>query len=617
MDDILVDIKCLIPGHETKEFGVATSENNTVVGVIRKACKENGIPMRTSYVLRDSHQKILPWSSTLRHCNVSHGAALYLSSEDEEVHTTNGCSWNTWWFVAAICLLIGGVGATAIAVLMSKNGAIAYKYGVVMDAGSSHTSLFVYKWDGEKVRDTALARQIHLCRVKGGGITSYAEQPTNLSAPLQVCLEEAKNKIPSDKRKATPVFLGATAGMRMLDIVNKTQSDAILKEVRKTIKKYPFKFDHPDQQARIISGKEEGTFGWVTANYVSGKYGVVPPSAVGKENQLHVDSEDNTVGALDMGGASTQITFYTPHLRPDATNYTEDLHLYGSNYSVYTNSYLCYGINEAIRKYLAYIVNTQGVNSTNFSSPCGFQGNITTESYSNVFEAPCAKRFSYSFKWHQISEDVDKDANYTFIGTGNTTECEAAVMNIFNFSAPCPLENCTFNGVYQPPVYGQFYAFSSFFYEMSFLNLTRNVSFSLADFETDLAKLCSEDWSVVKTKKTGDKAMLGWYCFEGHYIHTLLIRAYKFDDKSWNNIHFIKKINNTDIGWSLGYMINSSNIITPEGPTTYISTPVFSVLIALFAIFILLSVCFGCYAKKYQRYNAGRYYESVPTYGAV
>ena len=64
-------------------------------------------------------------------------------------------------------------------------------------------------------------------------------------------------------------------------------------------------------------------------------------------------------------------------------------------------------------------------------------------------------------------------------------------------------------------------------------------------------------------------------------------------------------------------MLNSSNIITPEGPETFISTPVFSALIALFAIFILLSIAFGCYAKRYQKYNAGRLYESVPTYGAV
>lgn len=64
-------------------------------------------------------------------------------------------------------------------------------------------------------------------------------------------------------------------------------------------------------------------------------------------------------------------------------------------------------------------------------------------------------------------------------------------------------------------------------------------------------------------------------------------------------------------------MISSSNTISSEGPETFISTAVFSALITLFAIFILLSIAFGCYAKRQQRYSAGRFYESVPTYGAV
>ena len=84
-----------------------------------------------------------------------------------------------------------------------------------------------------------------------------------------------------------------------------------------------------------------------------------------------------------------------------------------------------------------------------------------------------------------------------------------------------------------------------------------------------------------------------------------------------NILYVSLQINNTDIGWSLGYMLNSSNIIEPEGPETFISTPVFSALIALFTIFVLLSIAFGCYAKRQQKYNAGRFYESVPTYGAV
>ena len=52
------------------------------------------------------------------------------------------------------------------------------QYGIVLDAGSSHTSLFIYKWDGEKQKDTALARQTHTCKVAG----TYFNQ--NLSCGL-------------------------------------------------------------------------------------------------------------------------------------------------------------------------------------------------------------------------------------------------------------------------------------------------------------------------------------------------------------------------------------------------------------------------------------------------
>ena len=75
------------------------------------------------------------------------------------------------------------------------------------------------------------------------------------------------------------------------------------------------------------------------------------------DNAVYEGEGNGTLGALDMGGASTQITFYTPDLKKEATNYTEEVQLYGANYSVYTNSYLCYGIDETIRKYMAYLVN--------------------------------------------------------------------------------------------------------------------------------------------------------------------------------------------------------------------------------------------------------------------
>lgn len=41
-------------------------------------------------------------------------------------------------------------------------------------------------------------------------------------------------------------------------------SDAVLRAVAATLKTYPFDF----RGAKILSGEEEGVFGWVTANYL-------------------------------------------------------------------------------------------------------------------------------------------------------------------------------------------------------------------------------------------------------------------------------------------------------------------------------------------------------------
>ena len=53
-----------------------------------------------------------------------------------------------------------------------------------------------------------------------------------------------------------------------------------------------------------------------------------------------------------MGGASTQIAF-VPELREHSTS---KLRLYGTDYFVYTHSYLCYGKKEAERRFLAQLV---------------------------------------------------------------------------------------------------------------------------------------------------------------------------------------------------------------------------------------------------------------------
>ena len=41
------------------------------------------------------------------------------------------------------------------------------QYGIVMDAGSSHTSLFIYRWDSERVGHTGLVEEMSECEAPG------------------------------------------------------------------------------------------------------------------------------------------------------------------------------------------------------------------------------------------------------------------------------------------------------------------------------------------------------------------------------------------------------------------------------------------------------------------
>ena len=62
-----------------------------------------------------------------------------------------------------------------------------------------------------------------------------------------------------------------------------------------------------------------------------------------------------TVGALDLGGASTQITFLTEQRLEDQKDVMQ-LRLYGRDYTLYTHSFLCYGRDQALKMLLAHLI---------------------------------------------------------------------------------------------------------------------------------------------------------------------------------------------------------------------------------------------------------------------
>lgn len=60
------------------------------------------------------------------------------------------------------------------------------------------------------------------------------------------------------------------------------------------------------------------------------------------------------MGALDLGGASTQISFVPDgFVGSESPNNSMMFRLYGNNYNLYTHSFLCYGKDQALRLTLA------------------------------------------------------------------------------------------------------------------------------------------------------------------------------------------------------------------------------------------------------------------------
>ncbi|NXN80127.1 ENTP8 diphosphohydrolase, partial [Bombycilla garrulus] len=459
------------------------------------------------------------------------------------------------------------------------------KYGMVFDAGSSHTSLFVYEWDSDKENDTGVVSQTFSCDVQGQGISSYANNPPEAGNSLRECLDKALQVIPAEKQRDVPAYLGATAGMRLLREQNSSATEQVLAEVAKTMQEYPVAF----KGARILTGEEEGAYGWITINYLLDSFTKYSPKA---HTWLRPEAA-NIFGALDLGGASTQITFM-PEGSVLSQNEASEFTLYGYSYNIYTHSYLCYGQNEMLKRLAKELI------VANF---CKVRGEKYLHGAAPRQQSSLGQRHAGSLKLVCLcgrGNEVKQSENYTVTleGRGNASGCLAALRKLFNFSACGQSQDCTFDGVYQPPLRGQFIAFSAFYYNFNFLNLTE--AQPLAVVREAIEELCTRSWEDLSSSYPKENLnRLPKYCANANYILILLLDAYKFNETTWNNIFFQMKAGSADMGWTLGYMLNLTNMVPAEAPARLkghrpslwavaITFIIFTLVLGLTALLLLL-----------------------------
>ncbi|KAI6008076.1 nucleoside phosphatase family-domain-containing protein [Pisolithus marmoratus] len=379
----------------------------------------------------------------------------------------------------------------------------ARRFGVVIDAGSSGSRLQIYSWEdpgvvlaekGDIVRNTlpkvekgVKEGEDWITKAEPGPsesslcLSSFADNPEGVASYLEPLIQHAQSRIPPSLEPETPLFLLATAGMRLLSPVQQARVlNAACQYLRSSSN---FRIDGESKDGpcglsvQIITGEEEGLFGWIAVNYLMDGF------TGGK-------SEKTTYGFLDMGGASTQIAFEPADsdLRSDNEVLVDvRLRLLGGEevkHRVFVTTWLGYGTNQARERYV-----TETIRHAEDPQPLdtGDPGYIPD---------PCLPKDLILSEGHR---SVDSSVPYQLIGTGSFTQCLQKTAPLLNKEAPCAEEPCLFNGVHVPPINfssSHFIGVSEYWYSSEHV-FGLGGPYDFVQYERAATAFCGTDWDGI------------------------------------------------------------------------------------------------------------------------
>ncbi|XP_053315515.1 ectonucleoside triphosphate diphosphohydrolase 6 isoform X1 [Spea bombifrons] len=234
-----------------------------------------------------------------------------------------------WWYPSAQ-LTLDGPGSAAMSgkemeEISNKDEA---SYGIMFDAGSTGTRIHIYKFTRGSTDIPQLEHETF--KALKPGLSAYADEPDKSAAGINELLDIAKKEIPEFLHRSTPLVLKATAGLRLLP---GEKAQKLLDKVTEVFQASPFLIGK--DSVSIMNGTDEGIFAWITVNFLTG-------SLTNPNRKL--------AGMLDLGGGSTQITFY-PYIKETFPNspagYITTFQLFNTTYTLYSHSYLGLGLMSA------------------------------------------------------------------------------------------------------------------------------------------------------------------------------------------------------------------------------------------------------------------------------
>ncbi|XP_068020192.1 ectonucleoside triphosphate diphosphohydrolase 2-like isoform X2 [Melanerpes formicivorus] len=433
------------------------------------------------------------------------------------------------------------------------------KYGLVLDAGPSHTILFIYQWSTTKANRTGVIRECSSCAVQGLGLSSYSDSPQKAGKSLEPCLKWAQKEIPAEQHSQTPLYLGATTSMRELNLTHPILSDTALADLTVALKSSPFDF----QGAQILPSPNKEAFNWVAVNYVLQNF-----FKYDWRGQL-VPSGKGMAGVLSVGGTSTQLT-YKVEEESQAPEDGVRLQLYGQTHKVYTHHCPCHGTDQLRSRLLATLIQDQRSAQTVWN-PCWPLTYSQEVQWQSVQAGPCAA--GGDTRHSPGPEEV-----FNISGSSNATACVGLVQGLLNSSSSCSF---LMHSPSKPRT--RFLVISE---AMDFMRET-GPSPDLGQAVDRLCGMSIKEWHQLARESQRSLDSLADYCLTSAFIFQLSTKGYTLDlDGSvWTAF---QKMGDTSSGWTLGYLLSVSSSTPQDSPSFLkgIDSGVWSLLLILFVVLL-------------------------------
>ncbi|OWB72375.1 hypothetical protein B5S31_g2083 [[Candida] boidinii] len=453
-----------------------------------------------------------------------------------------------------------------------------FHYGIVIDSGSSGSRLQVYRWENpeslqKSVKDKKVARSIIKVVQESDwtykttpGLSSFANNPDDVwDDHFEPLIEYAEKIIPKTHHSTTPIFVQATAGMRL---ISESARNKILKKTCKSIKdKSKFYLPNCEEHIQVIDGETEGIYGWLALNYLKGTLNDYDSSLKGTEHESY--------GFMDMGGASTQIAF-VPRDEESVIKHREDLYtlnlrnIDGSSqeWPIFVSTWLGFGANEARRRYLRSLVlslpeginyDTNGDDTYDLLDPCSPKGMIINYEHDGI--------------------------KYEITGSGNYKNCLRGIYPLLLKNLPCTSEPCLFNGVHAPKIdfsNDKFVGVSEYWYTANDI-FKMGGEYNFLQYEKSLKNFCETEWSKIENNfnnnQYGDNLKLSLLrdsCFKASWIVNVLHEGFELprlglddtglsEDKLKEDSYSVNKnhipfqsanlIEGSEVAWTLGKIL--------------------------------------------------------------